>query len=513
MWYLGTGRNVRLLNTGDFDGDGKDEFAVMHYIPGTGIQASLVWYDGGTNASQGQWTKMNSTEYGAMFLDMATGDFNADGADDLVMVRNVNTQRLVVAWNVRTRSTIAEGSYSRPWYTVAGGKLSTSVSGDQISLTRDGGNAQLEGLILFKVVSGAFTDLATNSAWKWNPDFTSLSNGDLNGDGDNEVVMLRADLYRVYLPVIPGNPVTPKTSLPMANPADAAMNPFEQATGYGSTTFKSVRMGDTDGDGDDEVVMLRDLTSATTSLLVVNPAGAAMLPFEQATGYGSAAFKIVRTGDTDGDGKAEIVILKPDRYRIYTEPDVDSRATETVGSFYTALNASPYVSNLPFMALANVDGPRTLEGPTLGVTPTSLSFSLDCGDISPFKPLSITNTGTGSSFAWQAQAIEDNGSGWLLLDTTSGTTPGTVNVSVRPSIAHGSYTGKVRITTTDPAVQNKTVDVPVSYASQCSGFVASPSILNFNVPWGSSGSQSVTIGSAGPTPWTAPVVPVSPTVS
>ena len=60
-----------------------------------------------------------------------------------------------------------------------------------------------------------------------------------------------------------------------------------------------------------------------------------------------------------------------------------------------------------------------------------------------------------------------------------------------PDIHKGNYTGKIQITTTDPAVQNKTVDVPVSYAQLCSGFVVSPTTLNFNVPWGSTGSQSV----------------------
>ena len=437
---LGSGNNVRLLVTGDFDGDLKDEFAVMHYISGG---ARLIWYDGGANATEGNWTQKNSASYNAMFQDMSAGDFNNDGADDLVMVRNVDTQRLVSAWNVKTWSTLAEGSYSRPWFAVAGGNLSSSNPGDEISLTRDGANAATEGLILFKVVSGAFTDLATSSAWRWNPDFVSLANGDLNGDGD------------------------------------------------------------------DEVVMLRDPVNPTTSLLMVNPAGAAMNSFEQATGAGSAAFRIVRTGDTDGDGKDEIVILKGDRYRIYTDPNsmVES-APQTTGSFYTPGS----VSNLPFMALANVDT-GVASGPALGVTPTSLSFSLDCGGVSPLKPLSITNSGTGSSFAWQAQAIEDNGSGWLLLDTTSGTTPGTVNVSVRPGIAKGNYTGKVRITTTDPAVQNKTVDVPVTYAQLCSGFSVSPTTLNFNVPWGSTGSLSVVVGGPGPTPWTATVAPVSPTTS
>ena len=85
-----------------------------------------------------------------------------------------------------------------------------------------------------------------------------------------------------------------------------------------------------------------------------------MTSFEQATGYGSAAFRIVRTGDTDGDGKDEIVILKGDRYRIYTDPDVGSQATETTGSFYAPSNSTTgSVSNLPFMTLANVDAPAS----------------------------------------------------------------------------------------------------------------------------------------------------------
>jgi hypothetical protein len=91
--------------------------------------------------------------------------------------------------------------------------------------------------------------------------------------------------------------------------------------------------------------------------------------------------------------------------------------------------------------------------------------------------------------------------------------PGTVNVSVRPGVAKGNYTGTVQVTTDDPAVQNKTVNVPVTYAALCSGFSVSPGTLNFNVPWGSTGTQSVAIGGPGPTAWNSTVSPVPPTSS
>ena len=221
--------------------------------------------------------------------------------------------------------------------------------------------------------------------------------------------------------------------------------------------------------------MLRDPLEAKTSLLMVNPAGAFMNPFEQATGFGSAAFRIVRTGDTDGDGKDEIVILKGDRYRIYTDPDVGSQATEKPGSFYTTGS----VSNLPFMAVANVDT-GSFQGPTLGVTPTTLSFSVDYGAVSPIQPLTITNVGSGSSFQWKAQVIE--GSLWLLLDGQTGAvvrnTPGQVNVSVKTdAIDPGTYPGKIRVSTTDSNVANNTVDIPVTLTVRDPGFAAFPSEL------------------------------------
>ena len=113
-------------------------------------------------------------------------------------------------------------------------------------------------------------------------------------------------------------------------------------------------------------------------------------------------------------------------------------------------------------------------------TPSTLSFSVDYGAVSPIQPLTITNVGSGSSFQWKAQIIE--GSLWLLLDGQTGAvqrnTPGQVNVSVRTdAVDPGTYPGKIRVTTTDPSVANNTVDIPVTLVLRDPGFAAFPSAL------------------------------------
>ena len=114
---LGSGRNVRLLVTGDFDADGKDEFAVMHYISGGGFQARLVWFDGGANATEGEWTRRTPPTTVRCSRTWPPATSTTTSADDLVMVRNT----LLTALDLRTWSTIAEASYTRPWFVVAGG--------------------------------------------------------------------------------------------------------------------------------------------------------------------------------------------------------------------------------------------------------------------------------------------------------------------------------------------------------------------------------------------------------
>ena len=99
--------------------------------------------------------------------------------------------------------------------------------------------------------------------------------------------------------------------------------------------------------------------------------------------------------------------------------------------------------------MANVDGPAAPLGPELSVSPKMLSFDLEYRQPSPTQNLTITNIGTTDVLTWQAKVME--GSDWLQLDATSGSTPGQLGLSVNTSAVLPSdtpYAGKIRITAT-----------------------------------------------------------------
>jgi len=422
------------IATGDFNRDGYDDIAVTVGISNP-YRNRLYVYDVKNNA------QLYYEEFGATWQAIATGDFNSDGADDLAMVRNPSgASPLLKVYNGLNWSTLAEATFSFPWVTLAAGRLSSPNLPDQLALLRTGVGANLDSLIMLNVSAGAFSDVFPGQYgnFKYYPNFTSLALGDLAGNGYHEIFMLR-------------------------DPVDVG------------------RVG----------------------LLMVSPAITPPRWIEIVLETGANAWKQVRTGDLNGDGRDEVVILRGDRFRAYTQMWQNDTYVEVTGSF----RVPPAGTDWPVMVLANLDGPGIPAGPTLSVSPTSLAFDLNYGEPSPTRTLSITNAGTTAALQWQAQVI--SGSQWLRLDKTQGTTPDQLGVSVVPTVAPGTYNGTIRITATDGAVRNSPVDVSVSFRLTGVGLLVSPTILDFDVAWGDPGpSQPVAInaGGASAVGWTAEIL-------
>ncbi len=432
---LTSGGVYERIATGDFNRDGRDEIVATAtaYTPG---YVNQLWvYDVNTGMPS------RFEQFATSWQALTTGDFNGDGYDDLALVRNVAGQpSLIKVYNGRDWSVLAEAGYAYPWITVAAGRLLGATQSDKLALLRTGVQADLDSLIMLNVASGGFSDVFPGQYgnFRYFPNFTSLALGNLALNGYDQIFMLR-------------DPVeTGRVGLLMASPA-------------------------------------------------VTPPRWIEIPLET----GTAAWRQVRTGDLDGDGRVEVVILRGDRFRVYTQIWSNNNYVEVTGGF----RVPPAGTDWPVMVLANLDGPGIPAGPTLSVTPGSLSFDLNYGAVSPVRTLNVTNTGTAASFQWQAEVTQGNA--WLRIYPTQGTTPGQIAVTVLTNIAPGSYTGNIRVSATDPAVRNSPVNIPVTYQLTGTGLLVNPTLLDFDVAWGELGPSlpvSIAIGGAGQTQWRAEVL-------
>lgn len=425
---VAAGRAFRLIATGDFDGDGRDEIAVTDF---SGNQETLRIFDGGANGTPGEWREVLSATYGALWADMATGDTNNDGKDDLILARSSDAMLTLYSGAGLAAGQLVklyEAKYNFPWTAVAMGNISKLYAGSEVALSRTQVQGYYDSIIIFRLAGSVLENLPQENATnrKFYPYFRSLATGDLNGDQD------------------------------------------------------------------DEIVALRDPGVDNISLIVLNPNGQVMRQVEVKTGFGANAFKLVRTGDVDGDGRAEILIQRGDRIRIFTEPELSNAFTDITGSFYTAGS----VSNFPTMAVANLDGAGIPLGPTLTVTPGSLTFNLEYSQAVTPQALRVENSGTATPINWQAQVV--TASPWLMLSKTSGVTNDTVNVSIDTrAVGPGTYNGTIRFTSNTPGVVGATQDVQVTLNLTGVGMVVTPNRVSFEVEYGATAEKTVSITSAG----------------
>ena len=203
--------------------------------------------------------------------------------------------------------------------------------------------------------------------------------------------------------------------------------------------------------------------------------------------------------------------------KVYATPAGASAATAlTVTSWSnTAISVQLPASLTGFQTLqvngvAGVDsiGVRALaavSAPGLTLSATSLNFAYTVGGtLPPSQPFTISNSGSGT-LTWSA-AVNSTAT-WLSLDSTSGTAPSTVNVSVNPALlSAGTYTGTITITGTGASNSPASVTVTLIVSAAAASVVVNPTSLSFQYAAGAvPAAQTVSInnGGGGTFTWTA----------
>lgn len=97
--------------------------------------------------------------------------------------------------------------------------------------------------------------------------------------------------------------------------------------------------------------------------------------------------------------------------------------------------------------------------PALDVSPSTLTFT---GTGTASQTLSVSSSSSTSPLNFSATATTTGGGNWLSVTPSSGTTPGTLTVSVNPAGLSGTYTGAINVASSGAAASTTTIAVTLS---------------------------------------------------
>ncbi len=191
----------------------------------------------------------------------------------------------------------------------------------------------------------------------------------------------------------------------------------------------------------------------------------------------------VSGGTADTRNNVESVFLPAGASGNFT---ITVRATNIAGDGVPG-NADTTDQDFALVAYNATAGGTT--SPTIGISPSSFSFTATAGGANPAnQSLSVSNTG-GGTLNWTAS---DNAT-WLTISPTSGTAPSTVTLSVNiTGLAAGTYNGTVTVSAT--GATNTPVNIPVTLTVNptgggCTGeLIVNGGFESGTTPWVMSGA-------------------------
>ena len=412
---------------GDIDLDGRDELLLLRDDNNTSanIYCHLVVYDG--NADGTQWSVVQDLSYGTTWKDLATGNFIGDQRDEVVLLRQQvpTTEGLSLVMNAQTGQMITQDEF------------------------------------------GYF--------------FERVATGDVNADGHDEFAAVRSV-------------IAPFSNAVIFRVKGVNLGLETLATQASGSPFMWVTMGDYDADGADEVGLLRNVPSPHKGIFGMD-LHAPVIDLNEVIAEG---WTDIQSGDINADGKDEVLILKSSLVRAY-------RVTPSAAITWTKSGSYKSV-----FATGDIDGAGIVHGPLLAVSPTSLSFEMDFGGGAPAaQQVDVTNEGS-DTINWTA--TKTSGANWLVVSPTSGTAPGSFQVSINTAVVSpGNYSADITVDG-GAGVENSPQTVTVSLEVTGPVLNVTPPSLSFTMDYGNPAppSKVLTLSNSagtGPINWTATVEP------
>ncbi|MEM7536888.1 MAG: hypothetical protein AAF639_32215 [Chloroflexota bacterium] len=225
----------------------------------------------------------------------------------------------------------------------------------------------------------------------------------------------------------------------------------------------SVLFADVNGNGDDELFMLRGNINNGLRLFMRNLDGDQdRIPAFEVSLDSDNGFRVMEAGDTDSDHKDELVLMRDNQIRVFINPDQNTTSNN-------------YITNTNGIALALGDLGITRQA-AFGVTVTdpnnsvnntpNIATTLTGGQSSGEYRIVLDNIGTGEVIAYDPPRYNNSvAPNWLIIssDSADNQTPTTYGITFSAThLLPGFYSTKMLIQTSNTTVINPSYEIDLS---------------------------------------------------
>ena len=156
----------------------------------------------------------------------------------------------------------------------------------------------------------------------------------------------------------------------------------------------------------------------------------------------------------------------------------------------TSTDADITVGNSPLTIPVTLN---VSNSPLLNVSPSVVNVSAQLGTSPASQTIALTSTDPTVALPFNVTSTTNNGSGWLLVGPTSGSTPNNLTLGFQTTgLGMGTYTGSVTVTPTAAGSVPTVIPVTVIISSGATAAV-SPATLTFNQPYTGSAPAAQTL--------------------
>ncbi|NJN81585.1 MAG: hypothetical protein HC802_04390 [Caldilineaceae bacterium] len=399
-WFSPEG-DWRSFGLGDFNNDGDYEIVA---VGGEGFNGKLTVYDP-VVAKEGEdnaringvpWETLYTTTFAGRPTLVETGDFATDVAgDEIVYGYELNeTEKNNTGDNYRMvvlRATNAQSPTGREWSTLVPGrdsveKWSRIAAGNFDNRAPDNIvviDEELGDMHLLYIDGNRLLSLLEhddNNTAKWR----DAAFGQFVDGGLEEMAATR------YAPLNLASYYVLNYDQNDGSVDDVVWEIFDPSP-------RVVFMGDVNGSGDDEVLLLRNVPPEVGDrprLILRNNGNDSVIPFEVPldadNGYRTGA-----SGDADGNGKDDVVVMRSNNAAVYLDVAVG-----------TTRNDYAISSDRRNVALADLDRNGFEVVALLNAEPDPLVATIKLRDGEDSFGIALTNAGTGDQIPFSASVVE-----------------------------------------------------------------------------------------------------------